>query len=191
MCLVAGFAFLFLGAAVWNLFQGDTENATFGFVIGSVLAVFAYAVSREENATQEFLGFLVENEEKLNAGSSIEYQGRTLSSSTDVTQFYACVSFLILTTKVPSRFFIRGSHNTAGIGLIYSLVTLVFGWWGIPFGPIYTIQSLYKNIRGGEKKPISQLLTEIEKIEAAEPSTQQEAEAKPTQQAEPPKSSWS
>jgi hypothetical protein len=26
---------------------------------------------------------------------------------------------------------------------------LVAGWWGIPWGPIYTIQSVYKNSKGG------------------------------------------
>jgi predicted PurR-regulated permease PerM len=191
MCFVAGFAFLFLGAAAWNLFHGDTEDASIGFIIGVVLAVFAFAMAREEKETQEFLAFLVENEERLKAGTSVEYGGRAISSGTEVTQFYACVSFLILTTKIPSRFFIRGSHNTAGIGLIYSLVTLVFGWWGVPWGPIYTIQSLYKNMRGGEKRPISQLLTEIEKVEKAESNTQQ-IEAKQVQDATAPsKSPWS
>jgi hypothetical protein len=33
--------------------------------------------------------------------------------------------------------------------LQWSLLTLVAGWWGIPWGPIYTVQSIWVNLRGG------------------------------------------
>ena len=29
------------------------------------------------------------------------------------------------------------------------LLLAAVGWWGIPWGPIYSIQSLYTNITGG------------------------------------------
>jgi hypothetical protein len=29
------------------------------------------------------------------------------------------------------------------------LISLLFGWWGIPWGPIYTVTSLFKNFGGG------------------------------------------
>jgi hypothetical protein len=29
------------------------------------------------------------------------------------------------------------------------MVTLLFGWWGIPWGIIYTFSTLFKNINGG------------------------------------------
>lgn len=165
MCLVAGLALLFLGAAVWNLFHGETEKATFGFGIGIVLAGFAFAMGREENEEQKFVAFLLENEATLNTRAPVPYQGTPLTLATEVTQFYACVSFLIATIKVPSRYYIRGVHKTGGIGAIYSVVSLVVGWWGFPFGPVYTVQSLYQNMRGGTKKTVAQLLTEIERPE--------------------------
>jgi hypothetical protein len=31
----------------------------------------------------------------------------------------------------------------------YSLLSLVAGWWGIPWGPIYTVQALWTNLSGG------------------------------------------
>jgi hypothetical protein len=33
----------------------------------------------------------------------------------------------------------------------YSLVTLLLGWWGIPWGPIRTIQALVVNLTGGKE----------------------------------------
>lgn len=34
-------------------------------------------------------------------------------------------------------------------GLPYSLLSLLMGWWGIPFGLIYTPMAIYKNLSGG------------------------------------------
>jgi len=31
----------------------------------------------------------------------------------------------------------------------FTLLSLVLGWWGIPWGPIYTVQSLWVNAQGG------------------------------------------
>ena len=32
---------------------------------------------------------------------------------------------------------------------LWSLLTCVAGWWGIPWGPIFTVQALWRNLRGG------------------------------------------
>ncbi len=46
----------------------------------------------------------------------------------------------------------RGAQgeNPVVKGLPFTLLSLAAGWWGIPWGPIYTIQSVYNNSRGGE-----------------------------------------
>src|SRR5436190_18292093 len=35
-------------------------------------------------------------------------------------------------------------------GLPYSLLSVLFGWWGLPWGPIRTVQALIANFGGGE-----------------------------------------
>ena len=35
-------------------------------------------------------------------------------------------------------------------GMTYILISVLLGWWGIPWGPIWTIQSLYINLKGGK-----------------------------------------
>jgi hypothetical protein len=47
-------------------------------------------------------------------------------------------------------YFIRGGQGAVGKGLSYSLLTFVLGWWGIPWGPIYSIGSLWTNFSGGK-----------------------------------------
>jgi hypothetical protein len=62
-----------------------------------------------------------------------------------------CISILILTFKRPSNIhFIRSGENAIYKGLPYSLISLFLGWWGIPWGPIYTIGSFFRNFMGGK-----------------------------------------
>lgn len=61
-----------------------------------------------------------------------------------------CISILILTFNRSSNIhFISHDENAVVKGLPFTLLSLVLGWWGIPWGPIYTIQSLWVNFKGG------------------------------------------
>lgn len=65
--------------------------------------------------------------------------------------FQYCVSVVVLTFKRPSDiYFVRSDENAAVKSLPFTLLSLVAGWWGIPWGPIYTIQSVYNNLGGGK-----------------------------------------
>lgn len=61
-----------------------------------------------------------------------------------------CISILVMTFRRPSSiYFFKAGEGAIGKGLGFSLITLLLGWWGIPWGPIYTIQSLWVNFGGG------------------------------------------
>jgi hypothetical protein len=61
-----------------------------------------------------------------------------------------CVSAFLVTFKRTSNiYFLRGGQHSAVHGLPFTLISLVAGWWGIPWGPIYTVQSVWTNITGG------------------------------------------
>ena len=65
--------------------------------------------------------------------------------------FQYCFSILIMTFKRSSDiYFIRPGESTIKYRVGFTLVTLLFGWWGIPWGPIYTISSVFTNLRGGK-----------------------------------------
>jgi hypothetical protein len=65
-------------------------------------------------------------------------------------QYQYCVSALVITFKRGTDiYFIRAGESRAMKGLGWMLLTLLAGWWGIPWGPIYTVQSLWVNLHGG------------------------------------------
>jgi hypothetical protein len=65
--------------------------------------------------------------------------------------FQYCISIVIMTFKRPSSiYFVRVGESALGKGLVFSTISFLLGWWGIPWGPIYTIQSLITNFQGGK-----------------------------------------
>ena len=61
------------------------------------------------------------------------------------------ISVVILSFKRASDiYFVRSNESAVVKGLPYTLLSLVAGWWGIPWGPIFTIGTLYNNLRGGK-----------------------------------------
>lgn len=63
--------------------------------------------------------------------------------------FYYTISIVARTFKRPSKvFYIAPNESPITKGYPYLLISLLFGWWGIPWGPIYTIQSIYKAFVG-------------------------------------------
>jgi|SRR5215470_4324533 len=65
--------------------------------------------------------------------------------------YYYCISIIIMTFRRGSHiYFIKAGESPLSKGLPWTLLSLLFGWWGIPWGPIWTIQSIAVNFRGGK-----------------------------------------
>ena len=64
--------------------------------------------------------------------------------------FQYCFSIIVMTFKRGSSIhFIRSDQNAFARGAPFSLISLILGWWGIPWGPIWTISTIVTNCRGG------------------------------------------
>lgn len=60
------------------------------------------------------------------------------------------ISFVLMTLKRNSDiYFIRPNEGTFKYSFSYVLLNFFIGWWGLPWGPIYTIGAIYKHIIGG------------------------------------------
>lgn len=61
-----------------------------------------------------------------------------------------CISLLAVSLRRTSRPIRLRSGQRAWIrGLPYVLVSLLFGWWGLPWGLIYTPMAVFANLAGG------------------------------------------
>jgi hypothetical protein len=73
-----------------------------------------------------------------------------LQMGTRIIVFQYCYSIIIFSFKRTSpAFLIKFGESPWNRGVKYSLISFFFGWWGIPWGPIWTISTLYRNLKGG------------------------------------------
>lgn len=62
------------------------------------------------------------------------------------------VSLVLFTLKRTSdTYLVRAGETAIGKRVFFTMVSLLFGWWGIPFGPKYTFRSIVTNLRGGKE----------------------------------------
>ena len=155
---------LFLVACVigffYNLFTGNLADAAALFVICGILIFFARWVAREKELAVEFLKWIKSKEEDLKKGWAY-FGDQKITLKTEVTQYQGCISFVLMTSRFRSRYLIVGKGN-ASDWVIFSGLTFFFGWWGFPWGLIFTPQALYRNLRGGYSQPVNQLLAKVD-----------------------------
>lgn len=66
--------------------------------------------------------------------------------------FYYCVSLLVVTFRRASPvYLVRSGENPLAKAMPWIVLTAIAGWWGIPWGPIYSIQSLVTDFGGGKE----------------------------------------
>ncbi len=88
---------------------------------------------------KKFIAFLTENAHTILNGGSCEFMGFTYTKETRVVRFTCCISVVILTLCRSSA--IVPSDRSGATKLLCILMTLFGGWWGIPWGPIRTVQT--------------------------------------------------
>jgi hypothetical protein len=67
-----------------------------------------------------------------------------------IVRYLSCISIVIMTFKRSEVYLIKAGESSKSKGFLFALLSFVAGWWGIPWGPIYTIQSIICDLKGGE-----------------------------------------
>jgi hypothetical protein len=93
--------------------------------------------------------------------------------------YYYAVSFVIMTLRRGSSvYYVAPGKRRVVVGLPWTMLSLVVGWWGIPWGPIYTVHSLWVNLNGG-KDVTNEIVAALMKSQQVHPSPAHAAEAHP------------
>ena len=84
-------------------------------------------------------------------GMTVDEVRRELAGGAKFVYYKYTVSVIVITFRRASGvYFVKSGQNRLVKGLPWTFLTLFLGWWGIPWGPIYSIGSLYTNLSGGE-----------------------------------------
>jgi hypothetical protein len=151
---------IMLIAGVADLFMGHFADA--GLLLGFVGVVGAvlYVMRRERQKGLDFLLWLQTNQPSIEKGWSY-YENYKVTPNTVLAQYQACVSLLLLTLRFRSPRRIVGSPENQSTRIVYTLISAVAGWWGIPWGFVYTPQAIYRNLKGGYRQTVKELLPNL------------------------------
>lgn len=84
-------------------------------------------------------------------GLSTEDINREIQNGGKFVMFQYSISIIVMSYKRSSDiYFIKAGESSTKHSIGFTLVSLVLGWWGVPWGPIYTIGSLATNLSGGK-----------------------------------------
>ena len=120
---------------------------------GGLFAYYFGARRRDRALIAELVGHL----EALRAGRAVLVGGRPVTLDTPVRHVRAVVSLVVISFKLPSRLHLDG-EPMAGAMALAAATSLLLGWWGIPWGPIWTVQAFVRFARGGERQTVRDLL---------------------------------
>lgn len=154
-------AVLFSIGAIYNLFQEskDWANIGAGFGIAALSLVMYFWVAWNYRKRHETLRWLRDHKDEITDEPRVfpnsPFPNKPICKSTKVRNFKVVSSALFVTTIHDIGGDIR---HSAIRGIIATVWTLLFGWWGLPWGPIRTIQGLITNLIGGEKQTVHEAM---------------------------------
>jgi len=74
-----------------------------------------------------------------------------LARGARLVRYEYAFSVVVMSFKRSSEvYFIKAGSSRFVPGLSFTAMSLLFGWWGFPWGPIYTIGALATNCGGGK-----------------------------------------
>lgn len=153
---------MFLAGAAYNIFGPEPNHteAMGGAAIASALLGLFFFSRYHGNRSGEFEAWLIRNVADIERRGA-HFESRLITPATVLVRYQVALSFLIVTFKIPTRPYVEGEAPTFTIAAIATTLSLLFGWWGIPWGPIHTLQTIGSNFRGGLRETVAERLARV------------------------------
>lgn len=103
---------------------------------------------KQEEVNRRLIEFIIENYDDLAMGATLDYNGIPISKRSVITRFRYCYSYIAMTSSRSSAMYLADgldSEEAKNAKLTCQLITAFSGWWGIPWGIIYSVQFLFVN----------------------------------------------
>lgn len=88
------------------------------------------------------------------------YNGVDVSSESELVAYTYVISLIVVTFRRSTRYYFKDveSGKVMCAKILCTLCNLILGWWGIPWGPIYTIKETFCNLFKPKKCKWGQLI---------------------------------
>lgn len=126
-----------------------------------VMLLFTLALfvrEKNEQQRQRFINQLKSQKNLLLGGSTIQIDSMIIRNSTVLGTYKMTLGAGFASVTIKSNYSIFSQSNSSQ-GLYYSALTIISGWFSFPFGPMFTLECLKNNFRGGEKSSVWEIIS--------------------------------
>ncbi len=156
MAYLAIYVLFFLSEALVEYRLGHLPKAVL-LAIGALLAAASWGWGLRENQQAiHLLKWLQANQHHVENGGAT-YRGHMVTPGTVLKRYRACVSLGFFTATFYSRFYLP-EQKSPGAAFATCLISLAFGWWALPWGPLSTPQIIYANLSRGYRQCVFELV---------------------------------
>lgn len=84
----------------------------------------------------------------LNRNHYGTYNGMKITPETEMVAYTYVISVIVLTYRKSTRYYFKEAEAGKALAakILCILCNLIVGWWGIPWGPIWTIKETFCNL---------------------------------------------
>ena len=103
---------------------------------------------KQKEINRRLVAFIAENYDDLAMGATLDYNGVPINKRSVITRFRYCYSYIFMTSSQSSGMYLvdgLDSDEAQSAKLTCQIITDFWGWWGIPWGIIHSIQYLVSN----------------------------------------------
>jgi hypothetical protein len=137
---------------------GSVITILFCAIIAIGTAYCLYCRFKWTKENQRFTQWLIVNAEKIRQNQQAYFRSQRITPETELVCHHVVFSPLIVSTRTQTHWIIKGVEPRFWNAIAASLYTLFYGWWGIPFGLIWTPVAVVKNLGGMTTIRVSDLL---------------------------------
>jgi hypothetical protein len=123
---------------------------------GTIFWFFRQFAHAKANA--RFLAWLKANEAKIRNNELAFYRSKRITLNTVLVRHHLVCSAMFLTGRMTTRWLVLGQEPRLRHALGASLYSFWNGWWGFPFGLIWTPIAIIRNLTGSPTITVEDLL---------------------------------
>ncbi|MFD3271100.1 hypothetical protein ACE3MS_13365 [Paenibacillus dendritiformis] len=142
-----------------SLPRGNTSFSIFLLLAACTVGLYALFIYIDNKRGAKMNAWLLSNSALIRQDGA-HYNGILIDSQTQFMQYEICFSWIIVSYRTKSSYYVSGYHPTPLLNLLFCSFICVFGWCSFPFGPVYALHSLGSNILA-RPKPLNTVLQEL------------------------------
>ena len=141
-----------------GVYEFAIRGADYGlpFLLFGALVFFLYGCVRwERRRAGELHKWVADREEAVRQGSAM-LDGKPLTPESPMARYGLCLSFLFVTVRLQSGWYLTDRRHARRriTAALFTITTLLLGWWCFPFGLTRTLGVLRQNLTGGERMTV-------------------------------------